>query len=271
MMINLNKPIGVGINYRDEFSGQLLGNIEIFDFIEMNTESFHKNSIIIDKLLNYTDILLHGLTLSIGTYGEEIPKLYLDNLSKAIIKTNCCWFSEHIAITKINGLELRALMPVELIDYNIYEIASKIKEIKSLTTKPFLLENIAYYYPMPNNTIPEYEFISKIVNVADCGLLLDINNLYVNSINHKYDPYKFIDCLPLDRVIEVHVAGCDYINGLMVDTHASRVKDEVISLFKYLFKKTPLKSVIIERDDRPKDFQEIIDEVNIFRKIIKDG
>tara|TARA_R110000868_G_scaffold162538_2_gene393887 strand:+ start:1722 stop:2534 length:813 start_codon:yes stop_codon:yes gene_type:complete len=270
-MINSNKSVGIGINYRDEFSEQILDNIEIFDFIEMNTEGMYKNNIIIDKLLNHTDILLHGLTLSIGTYGEEVSKTYLENLGKTINKTNCCWFSEHIAITKINGLNLRALMPVEFTEYNIYEIVNKVRLIKSLTNKPFLLENIAYYYPMPYNTISEHEFISKIVVASDCGLLLDINNLYVNSINHKYDPYEFIDRLPLDRVIEVHVAGCDYINGLMVDTHASRVREEVISLFKYLFKKTPLKSVIIERDDRPKDFQEIIDEVSVFRKIIKNG
>ncbi len=269
-----NKPdscIGVGINFRSEISENIISNINKFDFIEINTERFFvgENNARLNQLVDLIPIVLHGLTLSIGTEKQNIPASYLDNLSRTLEKINCPWFSEHIAITNVNGIEIRALMPVEFTPESVQTIVNNAKKVMSLTNKPFLLENITYYYSMPTSNMSEVSFLKEIVEKADCGILLDLNNLYVNSINHKYDPYEFLNQLPLERVVEIHLAGCNYIHGMLVDTHATSIRKEVLSLFNYVCQKTLINGVAIERDDKLNNFSDLINEVQVVRDILK--
>lgn len=268
----LNKPdgfMGVGINFRSEIADEIVNCKNLLDFIEIGTERFFvsDNNIHLNQLISEMPVVLHGLTLSIGTYKNEIDSIYQSNLTKVLKKLPCKWFSEHIAITHVDGIEIRSLMPVEFTDARIENIVGKVKKIQSFTNIPFLLENITYYYNMPNCEMNELYFINEIINKADCGLLLDINNLYVNAVNHNYDPYDFISKLPLERIVEVHLAGCNYMHGMLIDTHASSIKNEVISLFEYVCKKTSLNGVVIERDDKLDNFTELLDEVELIRKI----
>lgn len=273
MFIKPDYNIGVGLNYRNEIADELIKNIHRIDFLEINTERFFNNNINerLNKIIDKIPIVLHGLTLSLGSSSPDISQSYIDNLTNTLLKVDCQWFSEHIAITNVKDIEIRGLMPVELTEESIENIANKVKQVMSLSNKPFLLENITYYYSMPNSKINEIDFINRVIELSDCGLLLDLNNLYVNSINHSYDPYDFINKLPLDRIIEVHLAGCDYIYGMLVDTHASNVKDSVLSLLKYLCQKTKINGVVIERDDKLTNFQELLDEVALVKNIINNG
>lgn len=262
--------LGVGINYRSEIFQDIFQYLDKIDFIEVNTERFFvsQNNENLTHIINSIPVVLHGLTLSIGTSDQDTSLSYFRNLSRTIEKTDCKWFSEHIAVTNVNGIEIRSLMPVEFTQERVDEIVRKTKEIMNVSKKPFLLENITYYYSMPTSNMTELSFIKKIVEDANCGILLDLNNLYVNSINHKYDPYEFLNQLPLERVVEVHLAGCDYIHEMLVDTHASSVRKEVLSLFQYLCKKTQINGVVIERDAKLNNFSDLINEVEIVRNIL---
>ncbi|MFZ2314091.1 MAG: DUF692 domain-containing protein [Gammaproteobacteria bacterium] len=262
------RRLGVGINYTTSAAANICKNINTFDFIEVSTERFfidHNNDKL-DYIIENLPTVLHGLTLSLGA-SQTISENYLHNLKSTLGRINCEWFSEHIGLTNINGLEIRSLMPTEFTDQSVSNIVTKAKQIMALTNKPFLLENISYYFTMPNNNMSEVDFIQAVVKGSDCGLLLDLNNLYVNSINHKYDPYDFVDKLPLDRVVEVHLAGCEYMNGMLIDTHASHTKNEVLSLFEYVCDRAKISGVIIERDAKLDDFSLLVDEVNLVRGI----
>lgn len=269
MFVKPNTCLGVGINYRSEISDDILANINNFDFIEVSTERFFNGTLNekLVKIIKNIAVVLHGLSLSIGTYGKFVSTNYLEKLSNALSVSDCKWFSEHIAVTNVDNIELRALMPIVFNEENIDSISRKVKQLMAVTEKPFLLENITYYYSMPNCKLKESRFISEIINRSDCGLLLDINNLYVNSINHGYDPYKYLNEIPLDRVVEVHLAGCDYMNNLLIDTHASSIKKEVLSLFEYVCKKTGVSGVVIERDDKLESFVDLMSEIEVVRKI----
>lgn len=270
MRFRKSNYLGVGVNFRTEVAIDLIKYINEIDFIEINTERFFlndKNSSI-QEIISLVPIVLHGLTLSIGS-DQSLSQSYVHNLTKVLNTVECEWFSEHIAVTNVGDIDIRALTPVTFDEVSMNRIVNKVNTIKSLTTKIFLLENITYYYLMPNNEYSEVEFIKNIVEKSDCGLLLDINNLYVNSVNHGYDPYQFLDALPLDRVMEVHLAGCDYIYDMLIDTHASRIKNEVLSLFEYVCKKTTISGVVIERDAKLDNFLELVDEIKYIRNIMK--
>jgi uncharacterized protein (UPF0276 family) len=269
MLIKPDKCLGVGINYRSEIIVDIQKNINSIDFIEINTERFFIDHYHypLYQIIHSLPVVLHGLTLSVGS-DQSISQVYLDNLLHTLNYVNCKWFSEHISATNVNGVEIRSLMPIEFTESRVKIIVQKIKKIMALTNITFLLENITYYYSMPNNSLNEAQFITEILDKSNCGLLLDINNLYVNSINHQYDPYEFIDKLPLERLVEVHLAGCDYIHDMLVDTHASRTKKEVLSLFKYVCQKAYIFGVVIERDDKLENFSELLEEVYLVRNIL---
>ena len=271
MFIKPNTSFGVGINYRSEIATDLVRHLDHFDFIEINTERLFvdRNNQAINHILKEKPIVLHGLTLSIGTLHQDISPTYLSNLKKVLKNINCLWFSEHVAMTNVNGLEIRSLMPVEFTRESVEQIVNKVKIISSISNKPFLLENITYYYTMPNNNMSELSFINQIASRADCGILLDLNNLYVNAFNHMYDPYEFIDRLPLDRIVEVHLAGCDYIHGMLIDSHASSVRKDVLTLFEHLCKKTTINGVVIERDAKLEHFSDLLTEVQEVRDIMR--
>ena len=242
MFYKPNFTLGVGVNFRNEICDELVRHLDHFDFIEVGTERFfvEEENPNITKIMNEKPIVLHGITMSMGTYDQEIPASHLEKLADILAVVNCPWFSEHIAVTNVNGMELRSLMPVDFTEQSIDIITKNAKKMMALSNKPFLLENIAYYYAMPRCKMSEAKFISNIVTEADCGILLDLNNLYVNAFNHMYDPYDFIRQLPLDRIVEIHLAACDYMYDMLIDTHASPIRKDVLNLFDYLCSIIPI-------------------------------
>lgn len=270
MMYSSGVDLGVGISYMNAIGEQIEKNIEKFDFIEAYSERFfiRDEYSLLSRIIKSKPLVLHGLDLSIGT-PEEIDEEYCTKLETVINETNCHWFSDHISLTKIEDIEVGHLMPISFNEENIELIVSKVKSLTKRISKPFLLENITYYYKIPNLSMEEEDFITQILNRADCGMLLDLNNLYLNSLNHNYDPHEFLKKLPLDRVVEIHLAGSSYKENMHVDTHANYISKEVWSLFDYVAKTVPFRGVVIERDANFEPFSGIIDEVKFAKEILK--
>jgi len=262
--------LGVGINYRNEIGRDILKHIRNIDCIEIYTEKFfiQDHDITFEKIVKQLPILLHGLDLSIGSSNEIDPK-YLKNLSSVLERIEHHWFSEHISLTKEGEVEVGHLMPVQFSQEIADRIINKAIQIQSLSKKPFLLENITYYYALPGSTMGEPKFINYILEQADCGLLLDVNNLYINSVNHKYDPHKFLDQIDLDRVVEIHMAGGTYKYNMLIDTHAHSISPQVWALCEEVVKRTPLNCLIIERDGNLPDFSELVNELDMARSIMQ--
>lgn len=270
MFVKPSVCLGVGINYRNVIANDIVKNLHHIDCLEINTERLfiERDNVLMNKIIYTIPIVLHGLTLSIGS-DQSIKKNYLDTLSHTLHRSNCHWFSEHLAITGIHDFSARTLMSIAFTETTIERIVNKVNTIQQYTHKPFLLENIAYYYVMPDSHLTEIAFVKAILEKTQCGLLLDLNNLYVNAINHHYDPYLFIDQLPSDRIVELHLAGCDYVGELLVDTHASPSREEVLDLLLYVVKKIPINGVIIERDAKLTYFSELIDEIYLVKDLLK--
>ena len=264
----MNK-LGVGINYRKEIAGFILEHINAFDFIEVNTERFFVNEKDekLDQIVSSLPCILHGLSLSLGD-SDDISDDYLENLNRVINKTNCLWFSEHIAATKVRGIEVRNLMPVAFTKEVAKRISKKINQISAATNKPFIIENITYYYPMPGSKLTEIDFINLILNEANCGLLLDLNNLYCNAENHGYSSIDFIDKLPKDKIVEIHMAGNAKIYDMQVDTHASKISKDVYDIFEHCCDQIPFNAVVLERDSGPDNVSDILNEISTLRKMI---
>jgi uncharacterized protein (UPF0276 family) len=134
---------------------------------------------------------------------------------------------------------------------------------------PFALENITYYFELPGSRLREAELLTRIVERADCGLLLDLNNLYVNSRNHNYDPYEFMRALPLERVLQIHIAGAVERDTFIVDSHAHPTGDEVFEYLRFVCEKVPPPSVVLERDQNLPPFAELLAELRRARAAMR--
>lgn len=264
-----NDIIGVGVNYRTDIGMDILKNINCIDCIEIYTEKFFikDHDAIFEEILDRLPVLLHGLDLSVGSSGN-IDTEYLENLENVLESIDHLWFSEHISLTQESGVEVGHLMPIQFSQEVADNIIAKVYAIKKLSSKPFLLENITYYYKIPGSTMSECEFISYILDKADCGLLLDINNLYINGYNHHYDPKEYLKHMPLDRVVECHLAGGAFKYSMLIDTHAHPISSEVWKLCDYAVALTPLNCLIIERDANLPVFSELLAEVEIAKDIL---
>lgn len=270
MLYSSGADLGIGISYMNAIGEQIEQNLDLFDFIEAYSERFfiREQNSRLKRLISKKPLVLHGLDLSIGT-PEELNESYCAKLETVINETNCHWYSDHISLTKIDNIEVGHLMPISFNEENIDLIVSKVKSLTQRIACPFLLENITYYYTIPNSSMDEAEFLSQILSQANCGMLLDLNNLYLNSLNHNYDPYEFLSKLPLERVVEIHLAGGSFKENMHVDTHANAISKEVWKLFDYAARTIPFRGVVIERDANFEPFSDIIEEVQFARSIMR--
>ncbi|MFK7824297.1 MAG: DUF692 domain-containing protein [Oligoflexales bacterium] len=262
--------LGIGLSYIPDLRAELLAHLDEIDFFEFYSESFFYPNFdpIQKKIIAEKPMVMHGLDMSLG---EIVPanQKHQSQLAKAVKNYQPKWFSDHLCMTKSSGEEVGHLMPIEFNDEVLENICKKITEVSELCDLPFLIENITYYYQLPFATYGECEFISKVVENSDCGILLDVNNLYINSVNHRYDPYSFIDHLPHERIIEVHIAGGSRKLGMMVDTHANKIQAEVWALLEYVMRRTSVKGVVLERDANIPPIKDILAELAYAREIAK--
>jgi uncharacterized protein len=163
------------------------------------------------------------------------------------------------------------LMPLPFSHEAVAHCVNKIRLLKTRFNRPFLIENASYYATFPTLAqMDEATFLSHIAEQADCGLLLDVNNVFVNSRNHGYDPYDFLQGLPLERVVEIHMAGHLETDELIIDTHGEPLRREVIDLFAWIYPQCPqLKGVLLERDTNVPPLPELLAELQALRQATK--
>ncbi|MCT8342110.1 MULTISPECIES: DUF692 domain-containing protein [Photorhabdus] len=264
------EKLGIGVNYKSSFSKEIYKNIQHIDVLEVHSEKifWDKEDTYLEKCCNEVPIIFHGLDMSLGS-EESLDSEYINKLKQVVNDKKPKWYSDHLSATRHGDIEVGHLMPIHFSVENACKIIEKIKKIKSQVSDRFIIENITYYYEMPLSDLSEIEFINRIIKGSDCGMLLDINNLYINSINHNYDPKEFLLKLPLDHVVEIHLAGGAYKFDMIIDTHANDIWSEVWELYEFALSKTDVSGVIIERDSNVEDYTTIIDEISIARDIYK--
>ena len=262
---------GVGLGLRRQLYHSILEHKNQIDWLEIAPENYIcRGGEIFERLIDakkHFPIIPHGLNLSIGG-TEPFDPLLINNVKELFKIINPPWFSDHLCFNYVEKTYIHDLIPLPYNRTTVNHLVNRIKKVEDIFQIPFLIENPSYYMVI-DNEMNEADFISQIVEKADCGLLLDINNVYVNSKNHKYDPIDFLDNIPIERTVQVHIAGHLNKGKIIIDTHGEAIIKDVYNLFSELLKRCSPKAVLLERDFNFPKFSELLAEMKKIRTIMK--
>jgi uncharacterized protein (UPF0276 family) len=212
-------------------------------------------------------VVTHGLTLSIGAIDEP-DFAYLSALKNELARLNPPWHSDHLCFSTAGARVLHELLPLKFCQENVVRVAERARQTGDFLERPFALENITYYVHPGEPEMSELEFLNRVLARCNAQLLLDVNNVYVNAQNHGFDPRAFIAGLPLERVIEIHVAGHEQLeDGMLLDTHGEAVADPVLELLEWTLERTGDVPVLLERDNQVPALHELLREVRTLQEI----
>jgi len=263
----------IGLGYRRDFAEEFLTGENIKpDFIEFAPENWMEIGGYWKKQLNAVaekyPIFSHGLSLSIGS-PDPLDMDYLKKLKKFLNEYNIKIYSEHLSFAKCDNAHLYDLLPVPFRHDAVKHISERVQQVQDILERELVLEIVSYYTPVAAE-MDEATFIRSVVEESGCGLLLDVNNIYVNAFNHKYDAHEFIETLPFENVRYIHMAGHEQVSeDLIIDTHGEAIIDPVYDLFEFALSKIEPVPVLLERDFNIPEMQELQDEMNSLRKIFK--
>lgn len=211
------------------------------------------------RLAELYPITCHGLSLSIGS-PEELDYEFLKNIKKFLSDFSVKIFSEHLSYCKCDNAHLYELLPLPFTADAVRHVALRISQVQDFLERKICIENVSYYTAVAPE-MSELEFLKAILTEADCNLLLDVNNVYVNAFNHGYNARDFIAALPLERVGYIHMAGHEQRTpDLIIDTHGEAIVDPVFDLFAWTIKKMQPVPVLLERDFNFPEFEALLDE-----------
>jgi uncharacterized protein (UPF0276 family) len=246
--------LGVGVGFRPKHAGDVLdrGGSPSVAWYEVISENFMVGGgRPMDNLARLRErfaIVPHGVTMSIGAV-ETLDGDYLARLKKLVRTLDAPYFTDHVCFCKASGLDLHDLLPMPYTKESIEHVVPRIKQVQDTVEKPFALENVSSYLSYRASEMPEHEFIAEIAERADCGILLDVNNVFVSAFNHGFDAERFIDGIPAERVVQIHLAGHTDKGAYLLDTHSDHVRDEVWTLYERAVRRIGPVATLIEWDD----------------------
>jgi uncharacterized protein (UPF0276 family) len=263
-------PPAIGIGYRDAIGDWMRANLTRFDMLEITVDhcicaSEPVRSAIFD-LVSRVPLTAHGIGLSIGT-DVPLDLAYLDRVAKVVERLKAPAYSEHLAFTRVPGRNLINLLPLPKTTAVAEAVIAKVRTVRSRISVPFLIENISYLFEWPDSDMSDAEFLNLICRETGAGLLLDVENLYLNASNHGYDPYEFLDDLPTGLVQEIHVAGGVTVDEeslarpLLADSHSHPVPDAALDLLDHALARHKPMAIVLERDERLNAVDEILDDL----------
>ncbi len=262
----------VGIGFRKEFSETLLRvRKDKPDFIEFAPENWMKTGGYyhrqLQKAAEQYPIFCHGLSLSIGS-PDEPDWDFLADLKQFFKDVPVVRYSDHISFSQVSNAHLYELLPLPMIEEAVSRIAVKARQVQDFLERPLILENPSYYL-VTEADMTEADFISAVLRESGCGFLLDVNNVYVNSVNHGYDPAAFLRSLPAEQVSYLHIAGhLKQPDGFLLDTHGEAIADPVYDLLKLTLETLPREvPILLERDFNIPAWPRLREEMNRIRRI----
>ena len=240
-----------------------------FDFLECAPDNWiGVGGPLADKLAILSSrhpLSCHGLSLSLGG-PDPLDMDFVRRTRDFLERHQVAMYSEHLSYCAADG-HLYDLLPVPFTDEAVHHVAGRIAQVQDALGRRIAVENVSYY-AAPFQALAESDFINAVLAEADCDLLLDVNNVYVNAINHRYDARAFIEAMPGARIASIHIAGhYDEAEDLKVDTHGSAVKDDVWDLLAYAYRKHGLRPTLLERDFNFPPFEELLGEVARIRDV----
>jgi uncharacterized protein len=268
--IGVTTHLGFGLGLRPEHYDAILADRPPLGFLEALSENYlvpgGKPLHYLDRIRALYPLVLHGVSLSIGS-AEPLDREYLRNLKLLISRTEPRWVSDHLCWTGVDGINLHDLMPLPYTAEALRHVADRVRQVQDFLGQRILLENVSSYVSYQQSEMTEWEFLSELATTADCLLLLDVNNVYVNSRNHGFDPHAFIAGLPAYRVRQIHLAGHEDHGDYVVDTHDAAIVDPVYALYEKTCRRLGPISTMIERDAKIPALETLLAELDQVRHI----
>lgn len=267
----MHKSLGCGLGLRSVYYQEILSTSPAVDFFEIISEDYMIEGgnplYFLDKIREKYPIVMHGVSMSIaGT--DKLDLNYLNQLKILINRVNPAWVSDHCCWTGVDGKNMHDLLPVPYTQEAVDHIAARIHKVQEFLGQKIAIENVSSYVSFKSSEFTEWEFLTALTQKTDCLLLLDINNVYVNSFNHQFDPVDFINGVPIDKVQQFHLAGHTNRGDVIIDTHDAEIIDPVWKLFEVAVKRFGKVSTLIERDDKFPPFSELLAELALARKYV---
>jgi uncharacterized protein len=244
--------LGVGVGLRAPHHEQIIAERPRVDWFECISENFMlpggKPLAHLDAVRQSYRVVLHGVSLDLGG-PEPLDASYIRQLRALVDRVAPPWVSDHLCWNGAGGLHLHELMPLPMTAAAVAHVAARVDQVQQALGLRFAIENVSSYLTYRADEMPEWEFLSRVAEAADCGILLDVNNVYVSSRNHGFDPALYIESVPHDRVVQMHLAGHEDRGRYLLDTHADHVCEAVWALYRRACQKIGPCSTLIEWDD----------------------
>ncbi|HEY0503440.1 MAG TPA: DUF692 domain-containing protein [Lysobacter sp.] len=248
-----------------------------FDFLECAPENWigvgGRLGDALDELTARHPLVCHGLSLSLGGCAP-LDETFLVRVRRFLDRHRVAFYSEHLSYCSDDG-HLYDLLPIPFTEEAVHHVAARIRQTQDIVGRRIAVENVSYYATVPvdggQHALDETAFINAVLEEADCDLLLDVNNVYVNAINHRYDPHAFLAAMPAQRIAYFHVAGhYDEADDLKVDTHGAAVKDAVWDLLGEAYRRFGPRPTLLERDFNIPPWAELLAELGTVRDVLRD-
>jgi len=255
--------LGLGVGLRTTHFGHILANKPDLGFFEILTENYLDTGgrplFVLDQVAERYPIVMHGVSMSIGS-TDPLDFDYLAKVKALAARTKARWVSDHVCWTGVVGRNTHDLLPLPYTEQTLRHVVGRIRTVQDFLERPLVLENPSTYLEFVPSQMPEWEFIARMADGADCGLLLDVNNVYVSAFNHGYDPAAYIDAMPGERVCHHHLAGHTHKGTHILDTHSDYVVDPVWELFGHTVRHVGLRSTLLEWDADIPPFEVVLAE-----------
>ena len=273
-LINIPKMpfLGFGLGLRPNYYEEILSRKPDLDWFEILSENYlvpgGKPLYYLDKIRQDYSIVMHGVSLSLGS-SDALDMDYLHQLKNLANRIEPVWISDHLCWTGIDSLNVHDLLPVPYTHEAINHIVFRIQQIQEFLGRAILIENVSSYLTFKQSEMTEWAFLSEIVKKSGCYILLDVNNIYVSSVNHQFNPLDYIHSVPADRVAQIHLAGHSNHGDYIIDTHDAPVIQPVWDLYAATIQRFGPVSTMIERDDNMPPFDELLNELDHARLIVE--
>jgi uncharacterized protein (UPF0276 family) len=270
---NGNTDYGVGIGLRIPHYNHIFDKKPVVDWFEIISENFMVDGgrplRVLDQILERYRVVQHGVSMYFGS-AEPLNREHLRRLKTLVKRTKTPWLTDHLCWGSVDGTYSHDLLPMPYTFEAAKRTAEKIREARDFLEIPIAVENVSSYAEFHVSEMTEWEFLSEVVERADCGILLDVNNIYVSSQNHNFNPFDYLSGVPAERVAQIHIAGHSKFEKYILDTHDHPVLDPVWALYAKAIELAGSTATLLEWDDLIPSFEEVHSEALKAKRYVPD-